>query len=143
MKALKTTEYEDSQDKVQYISSYKERSNVKPYVKLDLDWQEIERANNSEKYLSEAALMLSGRLAYELFKKNDQTVFLSSYWFEKTTNKKRHQNSRLRDQLSHIFNFRFHPKKFHKGELLFNVYEVHYTAESQEILNLKDTHPGA
>ena len=143
MKALKTNEHIDSQDNVKYISSYRQRSNVKPYVKLDLDWQEITRANNLEKFLSEAAVILAGRLAYELFKNNDQAVFLPSYWFEQTTNKKRHQNSRLRGQLNHIFNFRFCSRKFYNGTLLFNVFEVCYTAKSQEIMNLKDTNHGA
>ena len=100
MKALKTNEHIDSQDNVKYISSYRQRSNVKPYVKLDLDWQEITRANNLEKFLSEAAVILAGRLAYELFKNNDQAVFLPSYWFEQTTNKKSPLRSRL-------FNFKF------------------------------------
>ena len=123
---------------VVYISSYKKRNVVKPYAKFDLDWQEILRANNSSKRLAEAAVMLSARVAYELHRNNDRPVFLTPDWFAKVTKKQRHQNGRLRHQIDHIFNFEFRPKVRVDGILLSNVYEVWYTVESQQILNLED-----
>lgn len=127
-----------SKSNVVYISSYKKRNVVKPYAKFDLDWQEILRANNSGKRLAEAAVMLSARVAYELHRNNDRPVFLTPDWFAKVTKKQRHQNGRLRNQIDHIFNFKFHPKVRVDGILLSNVYEVWYTVESQQILNLED-----
>ena len=127
-----------SKSNVVYISSYKKRNVVKPYAKFDLDWQEILRANNSGKRLAEAAVMLSARVAYELHRNNDRPVFLTPDWFAKVTKKQRHQNGRLRNQIDHIFNFKFHPKVRVDGILLSNVYETWYTKESQQILNLED-----
>lgn len=140
MKALATSTRTalNKKAKITYISSFKKRNKVKPYVKFDLDWQDILRANDPEKRLSEASVMLSARLAYELHKNNERSVFLTSHWFEKTTKKKRHQNRRLRGQIDHIFHFKFHPRKFNDGEMLYNVYEVWYTLDSQKILNLED-----
>lgn len=121
-----------------YISSYKKRNVVKPYAKFDLDWQEIIRANNSDKRLSEASVILSARVAYELHRNNDRPVYLTPDWFAKATKKRRHQNGRLRGQIKHIFHFKFHPKIRVDGVLLSNVYETCYTTESQKIMNLED-----
>lgn len=138
MKNNKTFLKEQGKSNVVYISSYKKRNKVKPYAKFDLDWQEILRANNQDKRLADATVILSARLAYELHKNNERPVFLSSHWFEKATKKKRHQNLRLRKQLAHIFHFKLHKVIMVDGELLFNVFEVWYTLESKKIMNLED-----
>lgn len=124
--------------KKKYTSSYKKRNKVKPYIKTDDDWFEITRANDASKKLSEKAVKLCSKLEYELHKSNDRPVFLSPYWFEKITRNARHQNARLRSQISHIFNFTFHAKIVHEDVFYSNVYEVSHTLESNKILNLED-----
>jgi hypothetical protein len=123
---------------VVYISSYKKRNVVKAYTKIDDDWYDITRANDSTKKLSDTAAKLCSKLEYELHKNNDRPVYLTPYWFVKVTKKQRHQNARLRGQINHIFNFKHHKKIIVDGELLSNVYETWHTLESHKIMNLED-----
>ena len=81
---------------------------------------------------------MCGKVIYELHKNFDRPVYLTSQWFKKITKKKIHQNTRIRKQLSHIFNFVFHHSIQVEGEILFNVYEVSYTTQAYNILNFKD-----
>jgi hypothetical protein len=144
MAALAVTTYkppkthQGKKAKVAYISSFKKRNKVKPYAKFDLDWRNIKRADNPEKLLAEAAVMLVSGIAYQLHNSGDKPVYLTGDWFEKTTKKQRHQNARLRNQLNHIFNFKRFPRKFHNGEMLYNVHEVSWTPEAYKILNFED-----
>ena len=123
---------------VVYISSYKKRNVVKAYTKTDDDWYDIWRANDNTKKISDTAAKLCSKLEYELHKNNDRPVFLSPYWFKKVTQKERHQNARLRNQIKHIFEFKFHSEIIHEGKSYSNVYEVWHTLESHKILNLED-----
>ena len=123
---------------IKFKHSYKKRVNIKPYAKYDLDWSNITRANDNSKILSEASVMLCSRLEYELHRNNYRSVFLTPDWFAQATKKKRHQNANLRDQISHIYNFKWHPKVRVDGVLLSNVFEVWYTTEAPKILNLED-----
>lgn len=120
------------------ISAYKKRNVIKSYTKTHDEWLEILRANDSEKTVSEKAARLMAKLAYELHKNNDRPVFLSTHWFEKITKKKRHQTSRIRGQINHIYNFKRHPRTFQDGKMLYNVFEVCYTSEAFKIMNLED-----
>ncbi len=120
------------------ISAYKKRNVVKSYTKTHDDWLEITRANDPEKTLPDIAARLTGKIAYELHKNNDRPVFLSTHWFEKVTKKKRHQNSRLRKQISHIYHFKRHPRTFQDGKMLYNVFEICYTSDAFKIMNLED-----
>lgn len=123
---------------VVYINSYKKRNIVKSYTKTDDDWLDIPRADDPTKPLAENSARLCGKVIYELHKNFDRPVYLTSQWFNKITKKKIHQNGRIRKQLSHIFNFVFHNSIQVEGEILFNVYEVSYTAQAYNILNFKD-----
>jgi hypothetical protein len=51
---------------VTYISSYKKRTNIKPYIKANDDWYNIPRANWLDKRLSEVAVKLVAKISYEL-----------------------------------------------------------------------------
>jgi hypothetical protein len=123
---------------VKFKHSYKKRENIKPYAKYDLDWTNITRANDNSKMLSEASVMLCSRLEYQLHRNNYRPVFLTSDWFAQATKKKRHQNANLRGQVSHIYNFKWHPKVRVEEVLLSNVFEVWSTTEAPKILNLED-----
>lgn len=123
---------------VVYISSYKKRNIVKSYTKTDDDWLDIPRADDPTKTLPENGARLCGKIIYELHKNFDRPVYLTSQWFNKITKKKVHQNNRLRKQLGHIFNFVFHLSVEVEGEILFNVFEISYTAQAYNILNFKD-----
>ncbi|MBM3467718.1 MAG: hypothetical protein FJX70_07835 [Alphaproteobacteria bacterium] len=123
---------------VVYINSYKKRNIVKSYTKTDDDWLDIPRADDPTKTLAENSARVCGKVIYELHKNFDRPVYLTSQWFKKITKKKIHQNTRIRKQLSHIFNFTFHHSIQVDGEILFNVYEVSYTAQAYNILNFKD-----
>gem|GEM_PF-6992659 len=123
---------------VVYISSYKKRNIVKSYTKTDDDWLDIPRADDPTKTLAENSARVCGKVIYELHKNFDRPVYLTSQWFKKITKKKIHQNTRIRKQLSHIFNFIFHHSIQVEGEILFNVYEVSYTTQAYNILNFKD-----
>lgn len=123
---------------VVYISSYKKRNIVKSYTKTDDDWLDIPRADDPTKTLAENSARVCGKVIYELHKNFDRPVYLTSQWFKKITKKKIHQNTRIRKQLSHIFNFVFHHSIQVEGEILFNVYEVSYTTQAYNILNFKD-----
>ena len=123
---------------VVYINSYKKRNIVKSYTKTDDDWLDIPRADDPTKTLAENSARVCGKVIYELHKNFDRPVYLTSQWFKKITKKKIHQNTRIRKQLSHIFNFIFHHSIQVEGEILFNVYEVSYTTQAYNILNFKD-----
>jgi hypothetical protein len=123
---------------VVYINSYKKRNIVKSYTKTDDDWLDIPRADVPTKTLAENSARLCGKVIYELHKNFDRPVYLTSQWFKKITKKKIHQNTRIRKQLSHIFNFVFYHSIQVEGEILFNVYEVSYTTQAYNILNFKD-----
>ena len=123
---------------VTYVSSFKKRNNVKPYIKFDLDWQDIIRANDPEKPLHEAAVNLASKIAYELHKNHDRTVYLSTHWVQGVTKKKARQSSRIRGQIDHIFNMFWRSKVFDNGVWLYNVFEVSYREGYEEILGLQD-----
>lgn len=123
---------------VTYVSSFKKRNNVKPYVKFDLDWQDIIRANDPEKRLHEGSVILASRIAYELHKNHEHKVYLSTYWMQDVTKKKADQTARRRKQIEHIFNITWHRKVFDNGVWLSNVFEVSYQEGYEEILRLKD-----
>lgn len=123
---------------VTYISSYKKRTNIKPYIKANDDWYNIHRANRLDKRLSEVAVKLVAKISYELKKNFDNPVFLSGNWIKKVTGRERHQNRRLCNQINHIFNFKYHPKKIVKGEVIFNVFEICYSEDAYKIMNLED-----
>lgn len=123
---------------VTYISSYKKRTNIKPYIKANDDWYNIHRANRLNKRLSEVAVKLVAKISYELKKNFDNPVFLSGNWIKKVTGRERHQNRRLCNQINHIFNFKYHPKKIVKGEVIFNVFEICYSEDAYKIMNLED-----
>lgn len=123
---------------VTYISSYKKRTNIKPYIKANDDWYNIYRANRLDKRLSEVAVKLVAKISYELKKNFDNPVFLSGNWIKKVTGRERHQNRRLCNQINHIFNFKYHPKKIVKGEVIFNVFEICYSEDAYKIMNLED-----
>lgn len=123
---------------VVYINSYKKRNIVKSYTKTDDDWLDIPRADDPTKTLAENSARVCGKVIYELHKNFDRPVYLTSQWFKKITKKKIHQNTRIRKQLSHIFNFIFHHSIQVEGEILFNVFEISYTAQAYNILNFKD-----
>jgi hypothetical protein len=132
-KAAKT-----SKANVTYISSYRKRTNIKPYIKANDDWYNIPRANWLDKRLSEVAVKLVAKISYELKKKFDNPVFLSGNWIKKVTGRERHQNRRLCNQINHIFNFKYHPKVFVKGEVIYNVFEISYTEDACKIMSLED-----
>ena len=123
---------------VVFINSYKKRNIVKSYTKTDDDWLDIPRADDPTKTLAENSARLCGKVIYELHKNFDKPVYLTSQWFNKITKKKVHQNGRIRKQISHIFNFVFHLSVEVEGEILFNVFEISYTAQAYNILNFKD-----
>jgi hypothetical protein len=123
---------------VKFKHSYKKRENIKPYAKYDLDWCKIPRANDNSKNLPYITVALCSRLEYELHRNNYRPVFLTSDWFAQVTGKKRHQNANLRDQISHIYHFKWHPKVRVDGVLLSNVFEVWYTIDAPKILNLQE-----
>lgn len=123
---------------VTYISSYKKRTNIKPYIKANDDWYNISRANQLDKRLSEVAVKLVAKISYELHKNFDKPVFLSGNWIKKVTGRERHQNRRLCNQINHIFNFKYHPKAIVKGEVIYNVFEISYTENAYQIMNLED-----
>lgn len=81
---------------------------------------------NDNKKLSAMAIILCNKLEYELHKDNDHPILLSTHWFENITQRKRHQNARLRNQINHIFSFKFHSKIVHKDVFYSNVYEVSF-----------------
>lgn len=132
-KAAKT-----SKANVTYISSYRKRTNIKPYIKANDDWYNIPRANWLDKRLSEVAVKLVAKISYELHKNFDNSVFLSGNWIKKVTGRERHQNRRLCNQINHIFNFKYHPKVFVKGEVIYNVFEISYTEDACKIMSLED-----
>jgi len=132
-KAAKT-----SKANVTYISSYRKRTNIKPYIKANDDWYNIPRANWLDKRLSEVAVKLVAKISYELKKNFDNPVFLSGNWIKKVTGRERHQNRRLCNQINHIFNFKYHPKVFVKGEVIYNVFEISYTEDACKIMSLEN-----
>jgi len=123
---------------VTYVSSFKKRNNVKPYIKFDLDWQNIIRANDPGKRLHEASVNLASRTAYELHKNHDRKVYLSTHWMQDVTKKGAKQTARIRTQIGHIFNMIWRPKIFDNGVWLHNVFEVSYQEGYEEILGLED-----
>lgn len=132
-KAIKATKAN-----VTYISSYKKRTNIKPYIKANDDWYNISRANRLDKRLSEVAVKLVAKISYELHKNFDKPVFLSGNWIKKVTGRERHQNRRLCNQINHIFNFKYHSKAIVKGEVIYNVFEICYSEDAYKIMNLED-----
>lgn len=132
-KAIKATKAN-----VTYISSYKKRTNIKPYIKANDDWYNIPRANQLDKRLSEVAVKLVAKISYELHKNFDKPVFLSGNWIKKVTGRERHQNRRLCNQINHIFNFKYHSKAIVKGEVIYNVFEICYSEDAYKIMNLED-----
>jgi hypothetical protein len=123
---------------VTYVSSFKKRNKVKPYVKFDLDWQNIIRANDPEKRLHEGSVILASRIGYELHKNHDRKVYLSTHWMQDVTKKKADQTARRRQQIEHIFNMTWHRKVLDNGVWLSNVFEVYYQEGYEEILGLQD-----
>lgn len=123
---------------VTYISSYKKRTNIKPYIKANDDWYNISRANQLDKRLSEVAVKLVAKISYELHKNFDKPVFLSGNWIKKVTGRERHQNRRLCNQINHIFDFKYHPKAIVKGEVIYNVFEICYSEDAYKIMSLED-----
>lgn len=124
---------------VTYISSYKKRTNIKPYTKTDDDWYNILRANCPDKKISFKAARLASKLHLELHKNNNNPVYKDNYWFSKitlVTSSK--QNKRIRDELKHIFNFISYKKVIDKGKCLRDVYAISYTEDAFDILNFKD-----
>jgi hypothetical protein len=132
-KAIKATKAN-----VTYISSYKKRTNIKPYIKANDDWYNISRANQLDKRLSEVAVKLVAKISYELHKNFDKPIFLSGNWIKKVTGRERHQNRRLCNQINHIFNFKYHSKAILKGEVIYNVFEICYSEDAYKIMNLED-----
>jgi F0F1-type ATP synthase delta subunit len=106
--------------------------------KANDDWYNIPRANWLDKRLSEVAVKLVAKISYELHKNFDNPVFLSGNWIKKVTGRERHQNRRLYNQINHIFNFKYHPKVFVKGEVIYNVFEISYTEDACKIMSLED-----
>lgn len=124
---------------VAYISSYKKRTNIKPYTKTDDDWYNILRANCPDKKISFKAARLASKLHLELHKNNNNPVYKDNYWFSKitlVTSSK--QNKRIRDELKHIFNFISYKKIIYKGKCLRDVYAISYTKDAFDIFNFKD-----
>lgn len=124
---------------VVYISSYKKRNKVKPYTKTDDDWYNIIRANDGDRKVSFKAARLISKLLLELHKNNNLPIYKDNYWFSKIINVySRMQKLRLRNQLSHIFNFEFHKIIIVDGALLKDVYKISFTENAYKVLNFED-----
>ena len=131
-----------SNDNVIYFNLYNKKqsnslTNIQTYDKSYHHWKNIVRADNPYKPLSNSALELCSRLVYAFGKNNNKPIFKSNEWFKDIIKKCTKQTSRIRNQLHNIFNFKFHQKVFINNEMLFNVFEISFTNDAFEILDLK------
>ena len=113
-------------------------TNIQNYDKLYHHWKNIVRADDPTKTLAHSALELCSRLVYAFGKNHNKPIFKSNDWFKNITQRNVRQTLNIRNQLNNIFVFKLHSKMLVNKEMLFNVFEISFTHDAFEILNLEN-----
>ncbi len=104
----------------------------KKYRKIEYQWDDIPRANNPKKTLSEKALKILANAVNRL-NHNDVITFTHSY-LSNLTKCKYDQNNNLLRELSAILDIKFHRSVVIKGKKYRDRFSVSYTKNGKEIL---------
>jgi hypothetical protein len=133
--------FKTNDNKIVYFNLYNKTnnsSNIQNYDKSYHHWKNIVRADDQTKTLAHSALELCSRLVYAFSKNHNKPIFKSNDWFKNITQRNVRQTLNIRNQLNNIFVFKLHSKILVNKEMLFNVFEISFTHDAFEILNLEN-----
>lgn len=119
-------------DQARIIDFDEHRKKKKRFRNSDLHWEQIPRANDSNKPLQDKAVNLLATIIHKLRK--DEIVVLNHNYLSRITKCKKDQNVNLLKQLYDILDISFHAKITINGKIHRNCYVIKHSEKGRAII---------